>query len=67
MKKYKQIIKMKTSNLRKIILILILISRISLSVTQNHLIKIYKKYIINYFNKIEKLIYNSACNIFDIS
>jgi len=58
---------MKTNLLRKIVLIHIVLFRISISTIHNRSRKTNKKYMIPFFNKIEKLIYNSACNIFDIS
>ena len=67
MKDYKGIIKMKTNILRKIVLIHIVLFRITISTIHNRARKTNKKYMIPFFNKIEKLIYNSACNIFDIS
>jgi hypothetical protein len=67
MKGYKEIIKMKTTILRKIVLIHIVLFRIAISTIHKRCRKTNKKYIIPFFYKIEKLIYNSACNIFDIS
>ena len=67
MKGYKEIIKMKTTTLRKIVLIHIVLFKITISTIHNSCRKTNKKYMIPFFNKIEKLIYNSACNIFDIS
>lgn len=67
MKGYKEIIKMKTTILRKIVLLHIVLFRITISTMNNRVKRTNKKYMIPFFNKIEKLIYNSACNIFDIS
>jgi len=67
MKKYKEIKNMKTNSIRKVILINIFLFRTILILIINDLKRLIKLHIIPLFNKLEKLIYNSACNIFDIS
>ena len=67
MKKYKEIRNMKTNSIRKVILINIFLFRTILILIINDLKRLIKLHIIPLFNKLEKLIYNSACNIFDIS